>query len=54
VVWSLNLLFNIFIFIARVFILVLLCLVIIDLMYVFASAMLDIIGEMLPFFSNIF
>jgi hypothetical protein len=50
VVWSLNLLFNIFIFIARVFILVLLCLVIIDLMYVFASAMLDIIGEMLPFF----
>jgi hypothetical protein len=50
VVWSLILLFNIFIFIARVFILVLLCLVIIDLMYVFASAMLDIIGEMLPFF----
>jgi hypothetical protein len=50
VVWSLNLLFNIFIFIARVFILMLVCLVIIDLLYVFASLMLDIIEEMLLFF----
>jgi hypothetical protein len=50
VVWSLNLLFNIFIFIARVFILMLVCLVIIDLLYVFASMMLDIIDELLPFF----
>jgi hypothetical protein len=46
----LNLLFNIFIFIARVFILMLVCLVIIDLLYVFASLMLDIIEEMLLFF----
>jgi hypothetical protein len=53
VVWSLNLLFYIFIFIARVFILMLVCLVIIDLLYVFASTRLDIIEEMLPFFSNI-
>ncbi len=57
-VWSLNLLFNIFIFIARVFILMLVCLVIIDLLYVFASVMLDIIEEMLPnfliFFSSAF
>jgi hypothetical protein len=52
-VWSLNLLFYIFIFIARVFILMLVCLVIIDLLYVFASTRLDIIEEMLPFFSNI-
>jgi hypothetical protein len=50
VAWSLNLLFNIFIFIARVFILMLVCLVIIGLLYVFASAMLDIIQEMLSFF----
>jgi hypothetical protein len=54
VVWSLNLLFNIFIFITRVFILMLVSLVIIDLLYVFASTMLDIIEEMLLFFSNIF
>jgi hypothetical protein len=53
-VWSLNLLLNVFIFIARVIILLLVCLVIIDLLYVFASAMLDIIEEMLPNFSNIF
>jgi hypothetical protein len=47
VVWSLNLLLNIFIFIARVIILLLVCLVIIDLLYVFASVMLAIIEEML-------
>jgi hypothetical protein len=50
VVWSLNLLFNIIIFITRVFILMLVSLVIIDLLYVFASTMLDIIEEMLLFF----
>jgi hypothetical protein len=54
-VWSLNLLLNVFIFIARVIILLLVCLVIIDLFYAFASAMLDIIEEMLSnFFCNIF
>jgi hypothetical protein len=53
-VWLLNLLINAFIFIARVIILLLVCLVIIDLLYVFASTMLDIIEEMLPNFSNIF
>jgi hypothetical protein len=54
VVWSLNLLLNIFIFIARVIILLLVCLVIIDLLYVFASAMLAIIEEMLPNFPIFF
>jgi hypothetical protein len=49
-VWSLNLLLNVFIFIARVIILLLVCLIIIDLLYVFASAMLDIIEEMLSNF----
>jgi hypothetical protein len=53
-VWSLNLLLNIFIFIARVIILLLVCLIIIDLLYVFTSAMLDIIEKMLLNFSNIF
>jgi hypothetical protein len=47
VVRSLNLLLNVFIFIARLIILLLVCLVIIDLLYVFASAMLDIIEDML-------
>jgi hypothetical protein len=37
-------------FIARVIILLLVYLLIIDLLYVFASAMLDIIEEMLPNF----
>jgi hypothetical protein len=46
-VWSLNLLLNVFIFIARVIILLLVCLVIIDLLYVFVSTMLDIIEEIL-------
>jgi hypothetical protein len=50
VVWSLNLLLNVFIFNARVIILLLVCLVIIDLLYVFASMMLDIIDEILPNF----
>jgi hypothetical protein len=50
VVWSLNLLLNVFIFNARVIILLLVCLVIIDLLYVFASMMLDIIEEILPNF----
>jgi hypothetical protein len=54
VVWSLNLLLNVFIFITRVIILLLVSLVIIDLLYVFASTMLDIIEEMLKNFSNIF
>jgi hypothetical protein len=54
VVWSLNLLLNVFILIARVIILLLVRLVIIDLLYVFASVMLDIIKEMLLNFSNIF
>jgi hypothetical protein len=54
VVWSLNLLLNIFIFIARVIILLLVCLVIIDLLYVFASAMLAIIEEMLSNFPIFF
>jgi uncharacterized membrane protein YqhA len=54
VVWSLNLLLNVFIFITRVIILLLVCLVIIDLLYVFAFTMLDIIEEMLSNFSNIF
>jgi uncharacterized membrane protein YqhA len=54
VVWSLNLLLNVFIFITRVIILLLVCLVIIDQLCVFASAMLDIIVEVLPNFSNIF
>jgi hypothetical protein len=53
-VWLLNLLINAFIFIARVIILLLVCFVIIELLYVFASTMLDIIEEMLPNFSNIF
>jgi hypothetical protein len=53
-VWSLNLLLNDFIFVARVIILLLVGLVIIDLLYVFAFVMLDIIEEMLPNFSNIF
>jgi hypothetical protein len=47
VVRSLNLVLNVFIFIARLIILLLVCLVIIDLLYVFASAMLDIIEDML-------
>jgi hypothetical protein len=47
VVRSLNLLLNVFIFIARLIILLLVCLVIIDLLYAFASAMLDIIEDML-------
>jgi hypothetical protein len=38
---------NAFIFIARVIILLLVCLVIVDLLYVFVSAMLDFIEEML-------
>jgi hypothetical protein len=50
VVWSLNLLLHVFIFIAMVIILLLLCLVIINLLYVFASMMLDIIEEMLENF----
>jgi hypothetical protein len=54
VVWSLNLLLNVFIFITRVIILLLVCLVIIDQLCVFASIMLDIIVEVLPNFSNIF
>jgi hypothetical protein len=54
VAWSLNLLLNVFILIARVIILLLVRLVIIDLLYVFASVMLDIIKEMLLNFSNIF
>jgi hypothetical protein len=54
VVWSLNLLLNVFIFITRVIILLLVCLVIIDQLCVFASTMLDIIVEVLPNFSNIF
>jgi hypothetical protein len=54
VVWSLNLLLNVFIFIARVIILLLACLVIVDLLYVFVSVMLDIIEKMLLNFSNIF
>jgi hypothetical protein len=53
-VWSLNLLLNVFIFIARVIILLLMCLVIIDLLYVFASTMLDIIEEILPNFPIFF
>jgi hypothetical protein len=54
VVWSLNLLLNIFIFIARVIMLLLVCLVIVDLLYVFVSVMFDIIEKMLLNFSNIF
>jgi hypothetical protein len=50
VVWSLNLLLNVFIFIARVIILLLVYLVIINLLYVVASVMLDIIEKMLPNF----
>jgi hypothetical protein len=42
---SLNLLLNVFIFITRAIILLLVCLVIIDLLCVFASVMLDIIEE---------
>jgi hypothetical protein len=53
-VWSLNLLLNVFIFMDRMIILLLVCLVIISLLYVFASTMLDIIEEMLPNFSNMF
>jgi hypothetical protein len=53
-VWSLILLLNDFIFIARVIILLLVGLVIIDLLYVFPFVMLDIIEEMLPNFSNMF
>jgi hypothetical protein len=41
---------NAFIFIARVIILLLVCLVIVDLLYVFVSAMLDFIEEMLTNF----
>jgi hypothetical protein len=41
---------NAFIFIARVIILLLVCLMIIDLLYVFVSAMLDFIEEMLLIF----
>jgi hypothetical protein len=47
VVWSLNLLLNVFIFFARVIILLLVSLVIIGLLYIFASAMLDITEDML-------
>jgi hypothetical protein len=54
VAWSMNLLLNVFRLIARVIILLLVRLVIIDLLYVFASVMLDIIKEMLLNFSNIF
>jgi hypothetical protein len=50
VVWSLNLLLNVFIFIARVIILLLVYLVIINLLYVVAYVMLDIIEKMLPNF----
>jgi hypothetical protein len=53
-VWSLNLLLNVFIFIARVIILLLVCLIIIDLLYIFASVMLDIIEEMLSDFFLIY
>jgi hypothetical protein len=53
-VWSLILLLNDFIFIARVIILLLVGLVIIDLLYVFPFMMLDIIEDMLPNFSNMF
>jgi hypothetical protein len=41
---------NAFIFIARVIILLLVCLMIIDLLYVFVSGMLDFIEEMLLIF----
>jgi hypothetical protein len=41
---------NAFIFIARVIIFLLVCLMIIDLLYVFVSAMLDFIEEMLLIF----
>jgi hypothetical protein len=54
VVWSLNLLLNVFIFIARAIILLLVCLIIIDLLYIFASVMLDIIEEMLSDFFLIY
>jgi hypothetical protein len=45
---------NAFIFIARVIILMLVCLIIIDLLYVNASAMLEFIEEMLLNFFLIF
>jgi hypothetical protein len=45
-----ELIIKVFIFIPRVIILLLVCLVIIDLLYVSASAMLDIIEDMLSNF----
>jgi hypothetical protein len=45
-----HIILNALIFIARVIILLLVCLDIIDLLYVYASAMLDIIEEMLSNF----